>query len=74
MVLKRRKEDHVLHGKGWARERVRPLPRVAHWVCAGAGGQAQTRCHLLFCVLLSPEGSCIVSHGCLVPQAVPSGH
>ena len=34
----------------------------------------QTCCHLLFCVLLSPEGSCIVSHGWLVPQAVPSGH
>ena len=38
MVLKRRKEDHVLHCRGWAWARVRPLPQAARLVLAGGEG------------------------------------
>lgn len=38
VVLKCRKEDHVLHGRGWAWARVRLLPQAARWVLAGGEG------------------------------------
>ena len=75
MVLKRQKEDHVPHGREWAWVRVRPPPQAARWVRQEVGEDRPRHAAIWpFCVLLSPEGGCAVSHGYLVPQAVPSGH
>lgn len=51
-----------------------PAPGCPLGAAGGGGDRPRHAAIWPFCVLLSLEGGCAVSHGCLVPQAVPSGH
>ena len=51
-----------------------PAPGCPVGAAGGGGDRPRHAAIWTFCILLSPEGGCAVSHGCLVPQAVPSGH